>query len=1121
MSGRDLRESLATTGRILGGEAPGSVVSLSGMDLSRPLPALALTVLLASSCLRARDDALAAHQSALEVGALTCEHRVDPLGIDSLPPRLSWKLRPRDPRSRGLAQSAYQVLVASRADLLEEGRADRWDSGRVATPQTVDVEYAGAPLGSGARCLWKVRVWDQDGVAGAWSDTARFSLGLLAPQDWTARWIGFDAPARPPATRGPLDGATWIWFDGDPPEVPAAERFFRAELALPEGVRAREARLSLTVDNQWQAFVNGTLVHESDGEEYAWRRPADVDVSAQLVPGENAIAVLARNESPSPAGLLARLEVRLEDGSTRTLESDGSWRASDEPAPDWTARGFDDASWKPARELGELGVEPWGRLGESQLFLPPPRYLRREFRTRSQPARATLYASALGLFELHLNGERVGQDLFTPGWTDYEKRVPYRTYDVTELVRAGANALGAILADGWYAGYVGYGGRRNHYGDRTRFLAELRLEYADGTAETVVTDGTWRASTGALLEADFLMGETYDARLERDGWSAPGFDAAGWGPVDVGAVHKPLLFAHPAQPVRVVAELPPQEVWSVGPDTWVCDLGQNIAGFARVRLQGRPGQKVVLRHAERLNPDRSIYTQNLRSARATDTYVCKGGGQESWHPRFTFHGFQYVEVTGLGQRPGPENLVALAVTSDTPYVSSFSCSEPRLERLMQNIRWTQRMNFIDIPTDCPQRDERLGWTGDAQIYARTAAWNADVQAFFTKWLLDLSDAQRADGQFPMVAPLKVAGADGGPAWADAGVICPWTMYNVYGDRRLLARAYPSMKRFLDFCEQRSGDDCLPPSEFHCFGDWVSLGADTPREVIYTAYFAKCARLMQQSAEALGYKKDAEHYAELFKRVRKAFEQAYVDAEGKIRGDTQCGYALALSFGLLAGERREQAARHLLADIERRGGHFSTGFVGTMDLMLALDAIGRTDVAYRLLLSRSYPSWLFSIEQGATSIWERWDGWTPEKGFQDPGMNSFAHYAFGAVGRWIFETLGGLGADRTGFTHLRLQPRPGGGLTWAQASYDSIRGQIELRWKLEGNRLLLDVLVPPNVGATLAIPTRAPASVTESGAPLERARGVQVLATEPEALLVELVPGSYAFSCGEPVLAGRR
>ncbi|HEX6886307.1 MAG TPA: family 78 glycoside hydrolase catalytic domain, partial [Planctomycetota bacterium] len=547
----------------------------------------------------------------LAVEQLTCEHRTDPLGVDALPLRLGWKLVALDVHARGLAQSAYQILVASDEERLAHDQGDRWDSGRVKSSETVDVAYAGAPLGSNAHCVWKVRVWDQDGVASAWSAVARFSTGLLAPADWRAEWIGLDAPARRPEPSSPFAGAKWIWFGGDPDEAPAAERFFRASITLPG--KPQSARLALSADNQCELFVNGARVHQSEGND-AWRRPAQLDVLERLLPGENVLAVRAWNEAPGAAGLLARLQVELEDGTRLALASDASWSVHPEPVPGWEGRDLDDAAWARARELAPYGGGPWGVLEPVELFLPPPRLLRTEFTARARPVRATLFASALGLVDLELNGRRVGEELFTPGWTDYAKRVPYRAYDVTGLVQGGANALGAWLGDGWYSGYVGYGGRRDHYGTKTRALVQLELEHADGSREVVASDGRWRASTGGTLEADFLMGERHDARLHPPGWSTPGFDASAWSPVDVGAEVAPVLGAHPGPPVRVVAELQPQEIWSTGPDTFVCDLGQNIAGFARLAVRGRAGQELTLRFAERLNPDRTIYTTNLRGA---------------------------------------------------------------------------------------------------------------------------------------------------------------------------------------------------------------------------------------------------------------------------------------------------------------------------------------------------------------------------------------------------------------------------------------------------------------------------------------------------------------------------
>jgi len=1070
----------------------------------RALLALAALSVAALACRRpAPAPEAQASQAALHPYALTCEHLVDPLGIGTRVPRLSWKLAARESSTRDLAQSAYQVLVASSEAGLQAEQGDLWDSGKVATSTSLDLEYAGLPLGSNQRAFWKVRAFDPDGRASEWSVIARFSTGLLDAHDWQGEWIGFDAPARRPETSG-FGDASWIGFAGDPPEAPAGHRLYTLRFEL--SAAATKARLRLTVDNQWRVLVNEHEVHASDGQEFAWRRPADVDIASALVAGTNTLNVHAFNEGVGPTGLLARLELELADGTHRSLVSDASWLASD---------GANEAGPSgQAKVLARHGDGPWGRLEDAALFLPPTRLLRKTFMSASLPVRATLFVSALGLVDVELNGVRVSEELFTPGWTDYTKRVPYRTHDVTALVRQGQNALGAELADGWYAGYVGYGGRRNHYGEKLRLRVQLALEHQDGTRTVVASDGSWRAATGARLEADFLMGERHDARLEPRGWSTPEFDAAAWQPVDLGAEVAPVLEPHAGPPVRVVAEFEPREVWQTGPDTWVSDLGQNIAGFVRLAVEAEAGTTLTLRHAERLNEDRTLYTTNLRGARATDVYTCRGGGLERWTPRFTFHGFQYVELTGLGRAPRPGELTALAVTSDTPYVSTLETSEPRLTRLMENIRWTQRMNFLDIPTDCPQRDERLGWTGDAQIYAHTASLNADVQAFFTKWLQDLTDAQRADGQLPMVAPLKVAGDDGGPAWADAGVIVPMVLYEAYGDRRLLERQYPSMQRFLAFCEQRSGEDCLPPEEFHCFGDWVSVHSNTPTVILYTAYFAHCAQLMERAATILGHADDARRYGELFQRVKRAFNQAYVAADGKIHGDTQCAYALALAFDLVDGPMRDEAARRLVADIEAHGGHFTTGFVGTKDLLVALSKVGREDVAYRLLLNRTYPSWLFSIEHGATSIWERWDGWTPEKGFQDPGMNSFAHYSFGSVAQWMFQTIGGIDAAEPGYARLDLRPRPGGGLTHARTRFDSPHGPVEVAWELVGDTLELAVEVPPNVRADLALPMRG--EVREGGRPLEKAPGVRLVAREADTLTLELGSGRYRFK-GEAVV----
>jgi alpha-L-rhamnosidase len=883
---------------------------------------------------------------------LRCEYRVNPLGIDETQPRLSWQVQSS---RRGAQQTGRRILVASSPALLAYNQGDLWDTGETPSAETIGTAYAGTPLISGEHCYWKVCVWNQFGQP-TWSQPAEWSMGLLKPEAWQAKWIGYDAERVP------------------------------------------------------------TIA------------------------------------------------------------------------------------------------------GSTNVFLSPPPYLRSTFQASSPVVRATLYASALGLVEVHLNGRRVSDDFFTPGWTDYAKRVHYRTYDVTSLVHPGTNAWGAILADGWYSGYVGFGGHRDFYGTHPRVRLQIKLDYADGSSAVFASGPDWKASTGPLLEADFLKGETYDARKELTGWDTPAYDDTQWHAVVTGSEVHPLMQAHPGPPVRVIAEFKAKTITEPQPGVYVLNLGQNFAGIARLKVRGHAGEKITLRFAERLNPDGTIYTTNLRQARSTDTYICRGDGVETWQPRFTYHGFQYIEVTGLDSRPSENTVVGLALSSDTPVVGSFTCSDPMLNQLHNNIYWTQRANFIDIPTDCPQRDERLGWTGDAQVYIRTATLNCDVEAFYTKWLVDLDeDGQRADGEFPMVAPVKVAGDDGGPAWADAGVICPWTLYAAYGDRRILERDYPAMTNFIAFCQNRSKPDLLPPDKYHCFGDWLSINADTPKDVICTAYFAYSTKLTAQAAEVLGKGDEAAKYNELFARLKAAFNQAYVTDDGRVKGDTQCGYVLALAFDLVDGNRARLAAQHLVENIEQRGWHLSTGFIGTKDLMLVLAKIGRNDVAYRLIHNDTFPSWGFSIKHGATSIWERWDGWTPEKGFQDPGMNSFAHYSFGAVYQWMVENIGGIQSTHNAYEHILIAPQMDNGtnhaLTHAATSLDTIRGRIATAWQRDGNGLTLDVTIPANTTATVWLPVDPAVTsptLTESGHRLDMAPGVDMISQEKGHAVIEVESGTYHF-----------
>jgi alpha-L-rhamnosidase len=828
------------------------------------------------------------------------------------------------------------------------------------------------------------------------------------------------------------------------------------------------------------------------------------------IPSDDTIAITYSGEPlVSREQCFWKVKIWGKDGEVSEWSKPAHWAMGLLSPEDWTAEWI---GWDTPRSAAEGALPPVAKDAKTKpLLLPPPVQVRTTFKADKKVVRAVIYATGLGLFDIYLNGKRVGDHYFDPGWTDYSKRVRYRAHEVTDLIRSGENAIGAVIADGWYSGYVGYGHARDHYGKFPRVKAQLQLDYDDGSTAVIATGPGWKASTGPWQEADFLMGEVYDARRETAGWADAGFDAAGWAAVNCGASVSPEQNAHPAPPVREIAEFKPKTITEPKAGTYVLDMGQNFAGVARLKINGEPGQKITLRFAERLNPDGTIYTKNLRGARATDVYICRGGGTETWQPRFTFHGYQYLEATGLKKKPGEETLTGIALGSDTPVAGSFECSDPMLNKLFSNIYWTQRMNFIDIPTDCPQRDERLGWTGDAQVYIRTATQICDVQTFYTKWLVDLSDAQGKDGQFPMVAPLKVAAQDGGPAWAEAGVVCPWTIYEVYGDTRVLAAHYEGMKRYVEFSRNRCREGLLPPEKYHCFGDWLSINANTPKDVIYMAYFALSAKLTARAAEVLGRTEDAAEYNALFDQIKETFNKAYVAPDGRITGNTQACYVLAIADDLLDEEKTKLAAKYLVEDIESKGWHLSTGFVGTKDLMLALAKTGRDDIACRLIHNDTFPSWGFSIKNGATSIWERWNGWTPEKGFGDPAMNSFAHYSFGAVYQWMAENLGGIRSSGPAYKRIIIAPQIDEKLSYAATSYDSIHGRIATHWKIQGDKLTLDVKVPANTTATVRIPTVDSASVTEHGQALKTGRGIESIEEEANTVQVETGSGHYEFA----------
>ncbi|XHR29782.1 MAG: family 78 glycoside hydrolase catalytic domain [Chthoniobacteraceae bacterium] len=737
----------------------------------------------------------------------------------------------------------------------------------------------------------------------------------------------------------------------------------------------------------------------------------------------------------------------------------------------------------------------------------PAPYLRRGFSIPSEVVLARLYVSALGLAEFHINGSAVHpREVLLPGWTDFHHRVQSMAFDVTSLLKQGSNTLGAILGDGWYAGYLSCGGERNIFGKHTAILAQLEIQCADGNAVRIVSDGDWEGRTGPILSADLYNGETYDARLELPDWSAPLSSRGGWQPVSLCECPKGITIdSKVSEPVSKIQELHPKSISVPSPGVYIFDFGQNMVGWARLRIKGRTGQTVTLRFGEMLNPDGSIYTANLRTAKATDRYTFGGDGIAEWEPHFTYHGFRYVEITGLDEKPESDAVTGIVLHNDMRATGAFHCSNVLINQLESNIRWGLRGNFLEIPSDCPQRDERLGWSGDIQVFSKTAAYLYNVDAFLRKWMRDMRDGQTAEGAFPDIAPTFICGF-GNAAWADAGVIVPWVVYRRYGDQRILQENYNAMVAWIDFQERTSENFARPET---AYGDWLAIDAvipehaPVPSDLVGTAYFARTCGIMADVAGLLKKEDDRKRFLTLQKRVRLAFQRTFVTASGRIVGDCQTGYLLALAFDLLPTDLQEPALARLIALLENRAWHLSTGFVGTPLLCPVLTKYGRHDVAMKLLLQETYPSWLFPVKNGATTIWERWDSYTPDKGFGDVVMNSFNHYAYGAIGDWMVRAVAGLvpGSERPAYGHILFQPQLCEGLDSASAALETPYGKVSIQWQTEGKTMRGRLVVPPNSYADFA-PKFEHWEVLEMGN--------KDAADAQNYTPIRLLPGSYEF-----------
>ncbi len=801
---------------------------------------------------------------------------------------------------------------------------------------------------------------------------------------------------------------------------------------------------------------------------------------------------------------------------------------------------------------------------QQTLFLPPARYYRKSFKLSRPVKRAVVYVSALGLFDLYLNGKRVGDSYFQPGWSDYRQRAYYRTFDVTLMLESGFNSIGVVLADGWYSGYVGFGAfvgygpnksGRYFYGKTPALLFQLEVEYSDGSREEIVSDQTWEVSQdGPIREADILMGETFDARRHCVDWAQneshaksdlkwswqlaieaetlPSCctifrDALGEREVDLKFRKPARLQSYMAPPVRVTQELRVQKITDLESGAYILDFGQNFSGLVRTRFKGRAGQCVQLRYGEMLHQDGQLMIENLRRARATDTYIFAGIPEgEEWSPRFTYHGFQYVEISGLDYKPSPGDITGLVLHSDTPFVGEFACSDPVLTKFSKNAFWTQRSNFFEIPTDCPQRDERLGWTADAQVFIRAATYRADVAAFFNKWMDDVREAQLPYGAYPDYCPFPMAhGKAFSTAWSDAGIICPWTVWKVYGDTRVIEKQWESMSRFMEWRDATSAKSGLGTSIGNLWGDWLNAGESTPIEYIDICYHAFDCKLMSEMASVLGKKIEENHYKERFKKIRSAFQEHYLADHGKLKVNTQTAYALALCFDLISAEQSPETASHLAQKIRDKELTMTTGFLGTRFILPALTAHGQHPLAVQLFQSRNYPSWAYEVLNGATSVWERWDSYTEQYGFdgldgkQNAGMNSFSHYAFGAVMEWAFRDLAGIDTDGEGYRRILIKPgfvlgdlkRDPNRIHWVKADYHSVRGLIQVTWRQEDDSTDLEVTIPPNTTARIFMPAKDEPSILEGGRPLSAAEGISVYGRHGCFFVLQTGSGHFSLS----------
>jgi alpha-L-rhamnosidase len=994
---------------------------------------------------------------------LRTEHQTNPLGIDAATPHFAWQ---SDSTKPNWTQSAYQILVATNEKNLASGKPDIWDSGRIASSDSINIPYAGSPLKPQTRYFWLVRVWDNKG-ANSPSTPAWFETGLLSPSDWTAQWIR----RADPIAELELADIRWIWLPGADAQKVAAGT--TAEFRYPLRLDAAPMRASLHIvsPGAYVATVNGVVT----GQHKAWGAFDWEEIGPLLKPGDNEILVKVVAEAKVSAPVVSTAFAAI----IRITPVEKPQNSNELRIPSnntWLVRADSNAEWQPAQEIGpittplSIGTDRHSEVPGPNRVATTAALLRKDFTLTSAIRSARLTVSALGAYQAFLNGKPIAPEtLLNPGWTDFHKRVLYQTYDVTSMLTNGDNTIAAVLGSGWHGSPMTWAGTRA-YPEPDALRAQLDITLADGSHQTVASDETWRTAPAPTLFSEIYAGEVYDARLENPGWNAPHFTVTDWNDAVVENISSEVkLTAQPNLSIAVSNTLHPIAINPTSPTSnahpVIFDMGQNMVGNIVLHVHGPRGTLVQMRFAERLNPDGTIYTENLRNATATDTYILSGNGDETYTPAFTFHGFRYVELSGYPGTPTTASIEGLVYDSlpATPSIR-FQSSSDLLNKMGQLGIWGQRGNFLSIPTDCPQRDERLGWMGDAGVFWRTGTYNFDIASFTRKFMLDIDDAQTADNAFTDVSPNLLGPQPGAPGWADAGVLVPYAAWLQYGDKSLLEDSWPNMQRYMDFILTTNPDFLRRNKLGNNYGDWLAPDQNTPKDLIATAYWAIIARDMKEMSLALGRKDDAEKYQTLYDHIADAYRKQYVHPDGAVTGNTQSAYVVTLYSGIAPENLRANMTDRLVKDIEAHNNHLTTGFLGTPFLMFVLDDNHRSDVAFKLLLQDTYPSWGYMVAKGATTWWERWNGDTG-----DPSMNSYNHYAFGSVMAWVFRRAAGIdtGPADPGFHHLTIRPQFSPALPTLHTEYDSPYGLVTTNWTGANHQFTINT--PPNTTATITLP----------------------------------------------------